>query len=41
MTTTTSGGDIYMGTAGATKQMIRNYVKIANLKYGLVFFAAN
>ena len=41
MTTTTSGGDVYMGTAGATKQMIRNYVKIANLKYGLVFFAAN
>ena len=41
MSTATSGGTIYMGTAGATKQMIRNYKSEGSIQYGLVFFAVN
>ena len=41
MSTATSGGTIYMGTAGATKQMIRNYKSEGSTYYGVVFFAVN
>ena len=41
LTTTTSGGTISLGTAGATSKLIRSYKAETSLKYGLVFFKKN
>ncbi len=41
LTTSVAGTDVYLGTAAATKNMIRGYSNLTNVAYGMIFFDVN